>query len=172
VDNAEADAARCAVVGGLAVAVLLEEASIALLGAVGFLLGTGQTLVDTGTHSILPALVSRDPERLERANGRLVGTQVVTRELAGPPAGGFRFSLSPGSRSRSTRSWSRPARRWSPPSAATSARPPRTSGPGRPRTTLRTEIAQGLRWLAAHQGCGRRPPWCRSSTSWPPAAAP
>jgi MFS family permease len=88
------DAARFAVVGGLAVAVLLGEASIVLLGIVGFLLGTGQTLVDTGSHSILPALVSRDPERLERANGRLVGTQVVTQELAGPPVGGFLFSLS------------------------------------------------------------------------------
>ena len=59
------DAARFAVVGGLAVAVLAGEASIVLLGIVGFLLGTGQTLVDTGSHSILPALVSRDPERLE-----------------------------------------------------------------------------------------------------------
>ncbi|MFL5880212.1 MAG: MFS transporter, partial [Actinomycetota bacterium] len=83
------DAGRFAVVGGLAVAVLLDQASIALLAAVGFLLGTGQTLVDTGAQSILPALVSRDAQRLEWANGRLVGTQVVTQELAGPPAGGF-----------------------------------------------------------------------------------
>ncbi|HEV2871571.1 MAG TPA: MFS transporter, partial [Actinomycetota bacterium] len=63
------DAARFAVVGGLAVAVLLDQASIGLLAAVGFLLGTGQTLVDTGAHSILPALVSRDAQRLEWANG-------------------------------------------------------------------------------------------------------
>ena len=87
------DAARFAVVGGLAVVVLAGEASIVLLGIVGFLLGTGQTLVDTGSHSILPALVSRDPERLEQANGRLVGTQVVTQELAGPPVGGVLGSL-------------------------------------------------------------------------------
>jgi MFS family permease len=79
------DAARFAVVGGLAVAVVVGEAGIALLAAVGFLLGTGQTLVDTGAHSILPALVSRDPQRLERASGRLIGAQVVTQELAGPP---------------------------------------------------------------------------------------
>jgi hypothetical protein len=82
------DAARFAVVGGLAVAVLIDRASIALLAAVGFLLGTGQTLVDTGAHSILPALVSRDGQRLERANGRLIGTQAVTQELAGPPLAG------------------------------------------------------------------------------------
>jgi MFS family permease len=166
------DAARFAVVGGLAVAVLLGEASIALLGIVGFLLGTGQTLVDTGSHSILPALVSRDPERLERANGRLVGTQVVTQELAGPPVGGFLFSLSA----------------WTPFAvdavsfAAGSALvasirghfgpAAEDLGSGRRRTSLRTEIAEGLRWLAGHRCCGPRPPWWRSSTCWPPAAAP
>jgi MFS family permease len=86
------DAARFAIVASLAVAVLADQASIALLAAVGFLLGTGQTLVDTGAHPILPTLVSREAQRLERANGRLVGTQVVTQELAGPPVGGFLFS--------------------------------------------------------------------------------
>ena len=145
------DAARFAVVGGLAVVVLAGEASIVLLGIVGFLLGTGQTLVDTGSHSILPALVSRDPERLEQANGRLVGTQVVTQELAGPPVGGFLFSLSA----------------WTPFAvdavsfAAGSALvasirghfgpAAENLGPGGRRTSLRTEIAEGLRWLAAHR---------------------
>src|SRR4029450_12062829 len=43
------DSARFAVVGGLALVVLGGEASIVLLGIVGFLLGTGQTLVDTGS---------------------------------------------------------------------------------------------------------------------------
>jgi MFS family permease len=145
------DAGRFAVVGGLAVAVLGGQASIALLAAVGFLLGTGQTLVDTGAHSILPTLVSRDPRRLERANGRLVGTQVVTQELAGPPAGGFLFSLAG----------------WIPFAvdavsfAAASALvasirghfgPAATDlGEGGRRTTLRAEIGEGLRWLAGHR---------------------
>ncbi|HYN18658.1 MAG TPA: MFS transporter [Actinomycetes bacterium] len=145
------DAARCVIVGGLAVAVLLDQATIALLAAVGFLLGTGQTLVDTGSQSILPTLVSRDRDRLERANGRLVGTQVVTQELAGPPAGGFLFSVAT----------------WAPFAvdavsfaagstlvAAIRGRFGPTAediGPGGRRTTLRAEIAEGLRWLAAHR---------------------
>ncbi|HEX3211840.1 MAG TPA: MFS transporter, partial [Actinomycetota bacterium] len=145
------DAARFAIVGGLAVAVLMDRASIALLAAVGFLLGTGQTLVDTGAHSILPALVSRDGQRLERANGRLIGTQVVTQELAGPPVGGFLFSVTT----------------WAPFAvdavsfAAGSALvasirghfgpAPEALGPDGRRTTLRSEIAEGLRWLAAHR---------------------
>ena len=145
------DAARFAVVGGLAVAVLLDRAGIALLATVGFLLGTGQTLVDTGAHSILPALVSRDPQRLERANGRLVGTQVVAQELAGPPAGGFLFSVAT----------------WIPFAvdavsfAAGSALVAGIRGRFGPaaaelgdtgrRTTLLAEIAEGLRWLVGHR---------------------
>jgi len=145
------DAGRFAVVGGLGVAVLLDQAGIALLAAVGFLLGSGQTLVDTGAHSILPALVSRDAQRLERANGRLVGTQVLTQELAGPPVGGFLFSVAT----------------WAPFAvdalsfAAGSALvasirgqfgpDPAELGPEGRRTTLRSEIAEGLRWLAAHR---------------------
>jgi predicted MFS family arabinose efflux permease len=138
-------------VGGLAMAVLLDQASIALLATIGFLLGTGQTLVDTGAHSIVPALVSRDAQRLEWANGRLVGTQVVTQELAGPPVGGFLFS----------------AATWVPFAvdavsfAAGSALvasirghfgpDPGELGLGGRRATLRSEIAEGLRWLAAHR---------------------
>jgi MFS family permease len=144
------DAARFVVVGGLAVAVLAGRASIVLLAVVGFVLGTGQTLVDTGAQSILPALVSRDPQRLARANGRLVGTRVVTQELAGPPVGGFLFA----------------AAAWSPFAvdavsfAAGSALVASIGGrfgaaaglgPGRRRTTLRAEIAEGLRWLGAHR---------------------
>jgi MFS family permease len=144
------DAARFAVVGALAVAVLLDQASIALLAAVGFLLGTGQTLVDTGAHSILPALVSRDPQRLERANGRLVGTQVVTQELAGPPAGGFLFSVA---------AWvpfAADAVSFAAGSALVASirgrfGPAEDRGPGGRRTTLWTEIAEGLHWLAAHR---------------------
>jgi MFS family permease len=141
------DAGRFLVVGGLAGAVLLEEASIGLLAAVGFLLGTGQTLVDTGAQSILPALVSRNPRRLEWANGRLIGTQVVTQELAGPPAGGFLFSVAA----------------WVPFAvdavsfAAGSALVASIRGRFGPApgqlgpTRLRSEIAEGLRWLAAHR---------------------
>ena len=144
------DAGRFVVVAGLAAAVLMDEAGIALLAVVGFLLGTGQTLVDTGAQSILPALVSRDAQRLQRANGRMVGARVVTQELAGPPAGGFLFSVAA----------------WVPFAvdalsfAAGSALVASIRGrfgpvdeldPGRRRTTLRTEIGEGLRWLATHR---------------------
>jgi MFS family permease len=166
------DAARFSIVGGLALAVLMDRASIALLAAVGFLLGTGQTLVDTGAHSILPALVSRDAQRLERANGRLVGTQVVTQELAGPPVGGFLFSLTTwvpfavdaasfaagSALVASIRGHFGPAPEELGPEGAA---PP--CGPRSPRACAG--------WPPTGC-CGRRPPWSRSSTCWPRAAVP
>jgi MFS family permease len=150
------DAARFVVVGGLAAAVLLDRASIALLAAAGFLLGTGQTLVDTAQHAIVPALVSRDRARLERANGRLQGTQIVANQFVGPPAGGFLFSLA---------SWvplAVDAVSFGASSALVAAIKGRFGRPRAPaavgvgggdagRPSLRAEIAEGLRWLLAHR---------------------
>jgi predicted MFS family arabinose efflux permease len=123
--------------------VLAGWASIPLLMAAGFLLGTGQTLVDTASQALIPSLVSRDRGRLDRANGRLAGTRIVGEELAGPPAGGFLFSVSA----------------WIPfavdavsfgASSALVAAIPEAMGAGR-RTGLRAEIAEGLRWLLGHR---------------------
>ena len=143
------DAARLLVVGGLAAAVLAGWASIPLLMLTGFLLGTGQTLVDTGSQALIPALVSRDPQRLERANGRLLGTQVITQQLAGPPASGLLFSMA---------AWipfAVDAVSFGASSALVAAIPGRrtareASATG-PRTSLLGEIAEGLRWLFAHR---------------------
>jgi MFS family permease len=82
-----ADLGRCVLVGALAVAVLAGWASIWLLATVGFLLGVGQTLFDSAVLAIIPALVSRDRGRLERANGRRAAVMTVGEQLAGPPAG-------------------------------------------------------------------------------------
>jgi MFS family permease len=153
------DAGRFAVVGGLAVTVLLDHASIALLAATGFLLGTGQTLVDTAQHSVVPALVSREPARLERANARLQGTQIVANQFVGPPVGGFLFSVA---------AWiplAVDAVSFGASSALVAAikgrfgRPPPPPGPAADgadtpvarRPSLRAEIAEGLRWLLAHR---------------------
>lgn len=87
------DAARCVIVGVLAVAVWVGWASIPLLAAMGFLLGAGQTLYDSAAQSVLPALVERDQARLERANSQLIGAQQVNQGLAGQPLGGLLTSI-------------------------------------------------------------------------------
>ena len=141
------DAARCALVGGLAAAVALGWASIPLLVVSGFLLGIGQTLFDTASQSLIPSVVPRDQAVLERANSRLYATSTIGQQLAGPPAGGFLFTLAT----------------WVPFGAdavsfvASSAliatirgrfAPARAEGA---RTRLRTEIAEGLAWLTRHR---------------------
>ena len=132
------DAARLVVVGSFAAAVLVGWASIPLLMATGFLLGTGQTLVDTASQTLIPVLVSRDRGRLERANGRLAGTRMVAEQLAGPPAGGFLFSAS------AWIAFAVDAVSFAASSALIAAIPGRRAG-------LRAEIAEGLGWLFAHR---------------------
>ena len=87
------DALRGFIVAAIAVAVLADVATIPLLMAGAFLLGVGETLFDNAAQSIVATIVGREPERLERANGRLFGTEIVANQLAGPPAGGFLFTI-------------------------------------------------------------------------------
>src|ERR671930_408297 len=89
------DAFRFAVVAALGIAVLAGWASIPLLFAAGLLLGTGRTLFDTASQAIVPAIVSRLPERLERANGRLQGAEIVGEGFVGPPIGSALFAWIP-----------------------------------------------------------------------------
>ncbi len=78
---------RVGVIGGLAAIVALDAADLPLLYAVAFVLGIGETLFDTSSQSILPALVSR--EQLSRANGRLYAAELSMNELVGQPLGGL-----------------------------------------------------------------------------------
>ncbi len=67
--------------------------SIALLIAIGFLLGTGGVLFDTASMAYLPELLDRDQESLQRANSRLQGAERALGGFIGPPAGSLLFSL-------------------------------------------------------------------------------
>lgn len=83
--------ARALLLGALGIAVLLDQASIPMLYVVFFLLGTGETIVDPASVTILPAIVPRT--QLPRANARLAGTTNVLNIFAGPPLGGFLFAI-------------------------------------------------------------------------------
>ncbi|HVQ95203.1 MAG TPA: MFS transporter [Mycobacteriales bacterium] len=146
------DLVRAVVVAGLAVAVLAGAASIPLLCAAVFLLGCGQTLFDSAAQAAIPAVVSRDPARLHKANGRMIGTQTIGQSFIGPPVGGALFPLA----------------HWVPFAAdavsflSSSALvgslrgrfEPAAAGPaaGRAhRRSVRTDIAEGVRWLFRHR---------------------
>jgi predicted MFS family arabinose efflux permease len=87
-------------------------------------------------------------ERLERANSRLFAAELVSNQFAGPPLGGFLFAVAV----------SVPFLLDAGTFAAAAAlvlamrgrfRPEKPEGA--PRTTLRAEIGEGLRWLWGHR---------------------
>jgi MFS family permease len=80
---------RGAVLAGLAVAVWGGAASIPLVYAVFFLLGTGETLADSASFALLPSIV---PEAgLARANARLLAAYLVGNQVAAKPFGAWLF---------------------------------------------------------------------------------
>jgi MFS family permease len=139
---AAVEVARLLLLGLLGVAVLVDAASIPLLYAVLFALGTAETVFDNAAVSILPSVVPRDG--LPRANARLLGARVVAEELAAPPLGGLLFAAAAavpfllGAGSFAVAAVLIVAVRGS----------FRVERPeGAPPTTLRSEIAEGVRWL-------------------------
>jgi MFS family permease len=143
------DWVRMAMMGVLAVAILSGWSSIVLLDLVLFLVNTGETAFQSAAQSMVPAVVPRD--RLERANGWLVGGITFARYMIAAPFGGFLFVVAAsipffvnagtyaasaifvglvGGTYRATR-----------PGVSAS---PDVAGP---RAGVRTELADGLRWL-------------------------
>jgi MFS family permease len=140
------DLFRTVVMGGFTALVAFGYSSIALIVVASFLLGTAETLFDNASQSILPALVGRT--RLARANSRLYAGQIIGIEFAGPPLGGILFSVLI----------------WVPFAVDSTSflvasmlvltvrgqfREPRD--PNAAPTRLRSEIAEGVRWLARHR---------------------
>jgi MFS family permease len=82
-----ANAARVALIGGLAAAAAVDAASIGLLYAVSLGLGIAEVLFDTSSQTIMPAVV--DKPDLSRANGRLFAAELVMNQFVGPPLGGY-----------------------------------------------------------------------------------
>ena len=81
-----ADLCRAALVGALAVVVAFGDVKIWMLWALAFGLGVGEVFFDSGSQTLLPAIV---PEaQLERANGFFYATEVATNTFIGMPLGG------------------------------------------------------------------------------------
>ena len=78
---------RTVLLGGLALAVAADLATLPMLYAVALLLGLAETLFDTSAQSLLPAIVAR--EDLTTANSRLFAVELVANTFVGPPLGGL-----------------------------------------------------------------------------------
>ncbi|NES15931.1 MULTISPECIES: MFS transporter [unclassified Micromonospora] len=88
---AAVDAARAAVVGGLAVLVATGRAGVVALAAVAFLLAALGTRFDAASFALLPSLVP--PAALAAANGRLQAGTAVAGGFLGAPLAGVLFAL-------------------------------------------------------------------------------
>jgi MFS family permease len=142
-----ADTVRVAAVAALAAAVVLGLASsgaaIWVLYLVALLLGTAETVYDTCAQSILPQVVPRD--RLARANGRLIAAELTANEFVGPPLGGLLVAAGV------ALAFATPAALWAAAVGALLLLRGGFSVPRGERTTLRADVAEGLRYLWRHR---------------------
>jgi MFS family permease len=133
--------------GAVSAAVLLEltgSLSLAAVYVIAFVLGVSEVFVDATAQSTVPMVVARD--RLAAANGRLVATQVTANEFIGAPLAGVLVAM---------------AAAWALAAPAVlylvaallllGLRGSYRSIREGPRTRLRADILEGLRYLASHQ---------------------
>ncbi|CAN5854338.1 MFS transporter [soil metagenome] len=80
------DLLRSVVIGTLAIVIVSDSLSLPVVYAVMFATGTAETFADNASSTLVAATVPR--AHLGVANARLIGANVVTNQLAGPPIGG------------------------------------------------------------------------------------
>jgi len=130
---------RAAVLGVAGLAAALGELPLAALYLVVLLLGSGEVLFDTTSHSLVPDLVPG--EHLARANGWLIGAQTVMNNFVGAPlagvlAGALGASMVLG-----------PAALYLVAALLLVGLPEAYRPPERPPARMRADIAEGLRAL-------------------------
>jgi len=138
-----ANAVRAVLLVALALTVVVDIGSIWVLYVVAFCIGVAETIYDTSAQSMLPLLVPRD--RLSRANGRLFVAEVTSNEFVGPPLGGFLVAAS------AAMAFAAPAALWVVAIAALLLVRGAFRVERDRRTTVRADIAEGLRFLWRHR---------------------
>ncbi len=136
------DLARALALVVLVATMVTGNISIAVVLVTLFVLGTAETFADSASSTLLPGLVAR--EDLGIANARMQGAFLLTNQLVAPPIGAFLFAVG-----------------MALPFAANavcfvfgavliSRVVTSTSREVRERSSLRVEMAEGIRWLLAH----------------------
>ncbi|MFI7551393.1 MFS transporter [Micromonospora sediminimaris] len=138
-----ANTLRAALIGALALAAAFDSGSIWLLYLVALGLGIAETLYDTSAQSILPQVVTRD--QLPRANGRLAAVELAANQFVGPPLAGFLIAAGV------ALALAGPAVLWALAVAALLLVTGRFRIERDEPTTMRADIAEGLRFLWRHR---------------------
>ncbi|HYN95005.1 MAG TPA: MFS transporter [Pilimelia sp.] len=135
---------RAAALAALAGAIATETVTVAVIYAVLFLLGTGETLADTAMGALLPSVVA--PGDLPSANARLYATVNIGQQFLAKPLGAWLFVVS------AAVPFGLDALTFAVAAALMAGirAAPAAAGP-RPRTSLRAEIGDGVRWLWHHR---------------------
>jgi len=143
-----ANLVRAAVVGGLVVAIAIDEVSLVLLYVLTFVLGVAETVYDSAARAMLPQVVRRD--QLDRGNGPLAAAEVVTQAFLAAPIGSFLFAwlvIAPFAGSAAVYLLAALLIL----SITGNLRPVREGQAETGPTTIRAEIREGLRWLRKHE---------------------
>jgi len=130
------------VIAVLAVLVLVHWTDIAVLAVAAFGLGVGEVVFSNASQSVLPQLVRA--EQLPEANGNQYAVQTIGQEFAGPPLGSLLFTAAaavPFGLSAASFAGS----------AALLARLPKHPPDTVPDGTVRSRVAEGLRWLLGNR---------------------
>jgi MFS family permease len=138
VDRRRAMLVANAIRGGLLV-VLLGVHEIWALYTVALCVGVTETIYDTAAQSIVPQLVGRD--QLPRANGRLYAVELMANEFAGPPLAGLLVGVG------AMAAFGTPIGLWAAAVAVMATLPGRYRVERPEPSTLRADIAEGLRFL-------------------------
>jgi MFS family permease len=140
------DWSRVGIMAVLATALLAGWSSIALLDVVLFLINTGEVVFRSASQALTPAVVPR--ERLERANGWLIGGTTLMQNMIAGPLGGFLFVVAAsvpffvnaGTYAASAALVGLVAGTYRATASSGSVSPPS-------RASVRGEVAEGFRWL-------------------------
>jgi len=124
-------------------AVVFDLGTIWVLYLVALAVGVAETIYDTSAQSIMPQIVRR--EQLSRANGRLYAAELTANQFVGPPLGGFLVAAG------AVTAFATPAALWLVAVGALVLVRGRFRIPREQPTTMRTDIAEGLRYLRGHQ---------------------
>ncbi len=138
-----ANAARALLLAGLVAALAWDLGSIWVLYVVAFGLGAAETVYDTSAQSILPAVAPR--AELTRANGRLYAVELTANQFVGPPLGGVLVAAG------ATVAFAAPMGLWLAALGALLLVPGRFRVAREGGTSVRADVAEGLRFLGRHR---------------------
>jgi len=139
---AAVDLGRAAVLIVLVATIVTGGVNIAVVLVTLFVLGTAETFADSASSALLPGMVDRDD--LGIANARLQGAFLFTNRLLAPPIGAFLFAIG------MALPFAVNAACFALGAVLISRIVTRPRGEPREGSSLRGEMAEGIRWLIEH----------------------